>query len=466
MSRIIVPSRRVWKRQPQRPVSIDRSNPICRGLFAAKCGALSYGFSRFAAPTAVGVPGISITNPVATDLYSPLDVPVTSSEWTLFCLAITPNISSYNSAWGLYGGTSARIHQHFRVYAGATGADCRPYAPDSSSGWNFPINTVVPFATVISGSGNFIKHYANKVKNSSATLSSTSAITVNTAEFFAKSLTNTDQASINTKLFVCIAWSRALSDREIVAISENPWQIFRPRTRRTIIDLGVSGLSTVYADSALAYYIRSLLSSDSGIQYAIRNAIYKDDAVGYYLRSAIAQNSEVGYVLRSAIAKDDAEAYKIRGLVQASDAEAYSIRGLVQASDGEAYKIRSQVQADASTSYDIQSSTSVASSNAVNYSVRGAVAASVLVGYSVRGSAQRDATSAYSVRSAASRDVVASYSVSAAASSVYADSTASYSVDGVVPSGPSAESIAAAVDTVLAARFAAIPDSVWSKELP
>ena len=33
-------------------------------------------------------------------------------------------------------------------------------------------------------------------------------------------------------------------------------------------------------------------------------------------------------------------------------------------------------------------------------------------------------------------------------------------------SGPSAESIAAAVDAVLAARFAAIPDGVWNKELP
>ena len=67
----------------------------------------------------------------------------------------------------------------------------------------------------------------------------------------------------------------------------------------------------------------------------------------------------------------------------------------------------------------------------------------------MRGSVQKDTASAYSVRSAVSRDVAASYTVSAAASSVYADSTASYSVDGVVPSGPSAESIAAAVVAAL-----------------
>ena len=237
----------------------------------------------------------------------------------------------------------------------------------------------------------------------------------------------------------------AMSPSQVMDMVSNPWQIFDRRDRRTIIDLGGSGLSAVYADSALAYYIRSMLSSDSGIQYAIRNAIYKDDAVGYYLRSAISQNSEVGYVLRSAIAKDDAEAYKIRGLVQSSDAETYSIRGLVQTLDGEAYKIRSQVQADASASYDIQSSTSVASSNAVNYSVRGVVSASSLVGYSVRGSVQKDAASAYSVRSTVSRDGASNYAIAGAASVVYSDNAANYSVDGVVPSGPSAESIAAAV---------------------
>ena len=44
--------------------------------------------------------------------------------------------------------------------------------------------------------------------------------------------------------------------------------------------------------------------------------------------------------------------------------------------------------------------------------------------------------------------------------------SAAFSTTAVGGSGPSAESIAAAVDSALAARFAAIPSSVWSKELP
>lgn len=447
MSRIIVPSRRIWTRQPQRPAGIDWTNPLNLGLVSvqdAKTGrdVIRGGgtlYNTASITSSVSAKGVDtnynqnqIDFPVGPDLSS-------NTEGTILFLGALKS-----GTWNV-----ATINH---------GMSVRQY--DSKLCFGHGSNVAGYGVTAWTGISAFCGAWRGSAAASSAFLDGkklTNSYTspADTAAFATSTLGGArvgDRSSATYWASACllsIRWSRALTDSELALVSANPWQIFKPRTRRTIIDLGGSGLSSVYADSALTYYIRSLLSSDSGIQYAIRNAIYKDDAVGYYLRSAISQNSEVGYVLRSAIAKDDAEAYKIRGLVQASDAEAYSIRGLVQTSDGEAYKIRSQVQADASTSYDIQSSTSVASSNAVNYSVRGAVAASVLVGYSVRGSAQRDAASAYSVRSAVSRDVAANYTVSASVASVYADSTASYSVDGVVPSGPSAESIAAAVVSAL-----------------
>ena len=236
-----------------------------------------------------------------------------------------------------------------------------------------------------------------------------------------------------------------------LSLSANPWQLFSRRDRRTIIDFGASGTTAVYADSALTYYIRSLLSSDSGVQYAIRNAIYQDDAVGYYLRASVAQNSAIGYVLRSAIAKDATAAYLMRGLVQTDDNETYSLRGLVQTSDNEAYTVRSAVSADTSAVYDVLSSSSVASNSTVSYSVRGTVTANSSPAYAVRSAAQSDQVIGYSLRSSVSRDVVSAYGVAASESSVYSDLTASYSVDGVIPACPSAESIAAAVLAALQA---------------
>lgn len=458
MTGIIVPSRRVWTRQPQRSVDIDWSNPITRGLwFAHNPASGSYG--QKSANTPSGEIGRKISEAGVNDLFSGsqtrefLNTSGAPLSGALSILVVGFRSSSSNvlplitrqsggqaggleiTLYNLYGSPASRVYSTYH---------------DGTSQRNFNAAYVNGVAASANGAPDTIigKDYAIAVRADSIPAQSSGVNIKLGGTSFGGSYYLIGGVSL------AAVWDRKLADAELKSLSSNPWQIFKPRTRRTIIDLGAGGTSSVYSDSALTYYIRSLLSADSGIQYAIRNAIYKDDAVGYYLRSAIAQNSEAGYVLRSAIAKDDAEAYKIRGLVQASDAEAYSIRGLVQTSDGEAYKIRGQVQADASASYDIQSSTSVASSNAVNYSVRGAVAASVLVGYSVRGSAQRDAASAYSVRSAVSRDVAASYTVSASVASVYADSTASYSVDGVVPSGPSAESIAAAVRSELAVEMA------------
>lgn len=478
MSRIIVPSRRVWTRQPQRPVGVDWSNPLMAELVLASDPLSLLVLGTNGAP-------ISKWSTNAVETSSPVAMAVDQDLG--LCINSTHDFADLT-------GTNATVSDDssitfVSVFKTSTFDQVRSYltrgADGAGSGWSFRISTntskLVEAGIVLTSGGT-----AGYTATSTTTVDGTvvvAAATYDKVDKYLRLYINGElEASVSTgktgmrsstigiriggsftsagaslggyshgKVGPQLVWRRALSASEIERISANVRCGFKSRTSRTIIDLGMSGLSSVYADSALTYYIRSLLSSDSGIQYAIRNAIYKDDAAGYFLRSAIAQNSEVGYVLRSAIAKDDAEAYKIRGLVQSSDAETYSIRGLVQTSDSEAYKIRSQVQADASTSYDIQSSTSVASSNAVNYSVRGAVAASVLVGYSVRGSAQRDAASAYSVRSAVSRDVAASYTVSASVASVYADSTASYSVDGGAPSGPSAESIAAAVLAALQA---------------
>ena len=463
MSRIIVPSRRIWTRQPQRPVKVSGSGLSKDVVFAAVAGQPES--ISGVLPIPIGTSSFNVTKQ-GRGLYSPSTTaggwywPVSpshpiysiSTQHTIIVFGRLDSIISYGCIFGIpYEATWKAPYYAISIAGSTTATTAAAAASVTTSLNNATIASALvtgqdtSFAVVRDGeSGAF---YRGGGLLGALTWGNGGAINLSNKQLptlFNRSSKSADEGAKGSAVAVLV-FKRALSAAEIASICANPWQIFRPRSRRTIIDLGASGLSAVYADSALTYYIRSLLSSDSGIQYAIRNAIYKDDAVGYYLRSAISQNSEVGYVLRSAIAKDDAEAYKIRGLVQSSDAETYSIRGLVQTADSEAYKIRSQVQADTSTSYDIQSSTSVASSNAVNYSVRGAVAASVLVGYSVRGSAQRDAASAYSVRSAVSRDVAASYTVSASVASVYADSTASYSVDGVVPSGPSAESIAAAV---------------------
>lgn len=238
---------------------------------------------------------------------------------------------------------------------------------------------------------------------------------------------------------------------DLCGLSDNPWQIFAKRDRVTYIDLGAGGTTSVSADSALAYYIRSMLSSDSGITYAIRNAVYQDDAVGYALRAAIAENNAVGYVLREAIARDNAASYLMRSFTQQDDTETYSIRGLVQANDAEAYNVRGAVAEDNSALFDVLSSSSVASNSTSSYAVRGSVAEDSSPGYAVRSAAQADSALAYAVRSAVYRESASAYAIEAAIASVYADITASYAIDGVNAPSPTADQIAAAVLAALQA---------------
>lgn len=459
MSRIIVPQRRIWTRQPQQAVEIDWSNPITTGIAFAAYPAAGDVISM-AQPVLSGSSTIGI-NAAGRSYKSPstqipgawtfsVNIP-SSFDITVICLfrdimeaTATPSVPTLEF-------NSAEV-----VKFSSTGTQ----SVFSSTGNASTTITNLTAGTIYSLAG--VKRINSQEQYVNGELRTTN-VTGNRAvgEITSVSVGRPGGANNieNCEYIAVFYFRRALSPTEIRLISANPWQIFTRRDRRTIIDFGASGTTPVYADSALTYYIRSMLSSDSGVQYAIRNAIYQDDAVGYYLRASISQNNEVSYILRSAIAKDDAEAYKIRGLIQSDDVEAYNVRGLVQTSGNETYSIRGAVQTDVTTNYDIQSSTSVASTNTVSYSVRGSVSGDVSPSYAVRGVAQSDVSAGYSVRASAYRDVAASYTIEVAASSVYADLTASYSIDGVAPS-VDYDQIAAAVVAAMQTSPTPFPSNV------
>ena len=484
MAKILVPSRRIWTRQPPGLIALARSGRITPPTAAAiprPGGAICLSDRAFVEPFAKlsaatlnvirDANGYAVDGTTSTTASCPLhsvghtisgafanawDKPSKQVTFAAICLRRGTNSNGTSEVF-TNGSANAEPYTAYGISLTTTN-EIRLECSAGGTYRSLIIGTLAAGAlSVIVGryNGARLEGFLNGVKNASSTACTGDLIYPGMVESpGGPAIGNFYQYTASARSFagsvyLVAVWDSALSDAEISELSANPWQLFSRRDRYTVFGSASTGLTSVYADSALTYYIRSLLSSDSGIQYAIRNAIYKDDAVGYYLRSAIAQNSEVGYVLRSAIAKDDAEAYKIRGLIQSDDAESYNVRGQVQSPDGNTYGIRGRVQTDVSASYEIQSSTSVASSNAVNYSVRGAVSASSLVGYSVRGSVQKDAASAYSVRSTVSRDGASNYAIAGAASVVYSDNAANYSVDGVIPACPSAESIAAAVVSAL-----------------
>ena len=467
MSRIIVPSRRVWTRQPQVGALIDWANPVNKDLvFAFEA---SFGQRDLITGAGEGITA-GVTNAVGKfgkqynysgsqtnrscsfGLHKGM-MGATSATWDILVYFNSANPSAhffgqwdFSLRWLLQASSGGLVWVAAQNDAGGRARFDASGVIFPNSGW---------YRLICSWRGNGVGDQTIMVNgavkdNGRIGTSATVIGPTNTLDYLQIGGIN-GGTPLNGAVAFARAWRRGMSVAEMQALSANPWQIFQPREQQTFFSIGSGGNQAVSADLSLTYYIRAMLSSDSGVQYAIRNAIYRDDSVGYYLRSAIAANNDVGYILRSAIAQDDAEAYKIRGLIQSDDAEAYRVRGQVQATDNEYYSLRGMVQTDTTAAYDIQSSTSVASANAASYSVRSSVAADGSPQYAVLGSVQSSSSSAYAVRSSVYRDVAAVYAIDAAASVVYADLTTGYNVNGVASSGPSAESIAAAVLAALQA---------------
>ena len=436
MSAIIVPSRRVWTRQPQSPAVINKNNrygALCTFAWEAstnidharkRLGAVTLErriSSVFGIESAWSNGGITFSNPP----------PVVNEPFTVVaCLTDRPPYDASGYFLGAAG---------YRGYGCSRDSNCIRFTLFGVASYDIacsaPADDTYPvalFAWVYTGS--VFKGYRNGVYIGQSAVGTMITSGSGGDERVANSQGYQGWASRSVFSY---RFRKAFTDAEVAEITARPRQIFARRDRRTIIDFGASGTTSV--------------TSDSSPSYLVRNAINADLAAIFNVRGNAVADSANSYTVRTNATRDATASYSLRGLVQSDDAEVYKVRGLVQASDAEAYNIRGAVTADKTALYDIQSSTSVANSNAVNYSVRGAVTGDSSPSYAVRSQVQQDDSVSYSVRTSAYRDVVASYAVEAAESAVYADLTTSYSIDGVAPSCPSAESIASAVLAALQA---------------
>ncbi len=212
---------------------IDRGNPTNKGLFFGRVGPdVVLGAGPLGVPPfcsrVVDRHGVALQlDPGGGFHRAPLSAPVTSSQWTLFCLAASASTDGYTTAWGLIEPTNTdRIHQHYRIFdSGRYGADCRPYKSDyNASAYEVPLLESVPLGVVIDGPANSIALYALGRQIDTTSLDDTSAVTISEVEFFSKN--GSDGAADNSRLSLCLAWSRALTAQEMLSLAANPWQVF------------------------------------------------------------------------------------------------------------------------------------------------------------------------------------------------------------------------------------------------
>ena len=130
----------------------------------------------------------------------------------------------------------------------------------------------------------------------------------------------------------------------------------------------------------------------------------------------------------------------------------YSIRSLVAKNLAAVYAVLASVAASSSANYNIEITGTVSSSAYCDYAIRGVVQSSGDSSYLIRSVLSASIAAAYNVRNAVAAPVVASYIVEGATASVYADVSASYYIDRVVGTCPTAVAIAAEVVAALQAH--------------
>jgi hypothetical protein len=245
MPAIIIPSR--WTQQPQSLAPVDWNHPLCRDMTIAwsrnraqlplgdfDCrysGADTYGLNGYGikgdgASTFATLPTGSI---ITTTGYGA--TPTTGTTW----LAVIRAGAADSQRTICNSDSTSTRSISFRLNTTSVGLS----NVNAGSILNFTTQiTANELATVcisgISGSTDFYKNGRYVANNATAYTQSSD----NTSQFIGKN--SSSLQFYDGSLFLLLCWKRKLLQSEGVAITENPWQVFKPIQRRIYFDVAAA----------------------------------------------------------------------------------------------------------------------------------------------------------------------------------------------------------------------------------
>ena len=246
----LLPRRQIWTQQPQALTGIDRSDSITRDLCFVQSGGLADIFTNVGTtqkPTTRGV--VRSFDAALSQYLFANNKQVVGPALTLFALFSVNNLTS-NLALISVGGPASSRHMLYvapdgilALFSGEGGS----YGQAQSAIWALPDTTQYYFAVGRVSANNSRDVWVNGKQ----VASDSTSIAVNAA--------NIDRVAIGCywsngapiagfyfdgSIALAGAYSRALSDAEIVALSANPWRIFKRPDSRIFVPVSVGGGST------------------------------------------------------------------------------------------------------------------------------------------------------------------------------------------------------------------------------
>ncbi len=240
MASIILPDR--WKRQPQGAVDVDWSNPLTNALKIAflpsdraKVGTPSSS-SAIITPSQHGL-AANITSR-DTSYYYPHHSDYDGGNLSFFVLAKSRTITNNRNYFGKWADTADNDSWILRTESGVL----KQYINVSAVWTNASAGTVsVGKVHALAGAYGYggITAYLDGVPGTTASKSgnvaSTSAARIGDAGLAIASPGDAADADI----YLAMLWKRTLFAPEIKALSDNPWQVFKPR-KQVIYSFGSS----------------------------------------------------------------------------------------------------------------------------------------------------------------------------------------------------------------------------------
>lgn len=241
-----------WTKQPQYPAGIYRANPITSGitfLFNAGAGTTTdYAVSKLSVESGTpvwrtGKYGLGLYSDGTTSrlLYTVNAAPAQPSTLTVFMLCV-PEVGGNTgvvAARTMGSGTpSWGMGYHFGSQNGMYGALNGTTADGGSSPITDPgqAETLTYETEAVTFSGGTARFFAKGVQIGSDYTGLGSIDYSRTDQGLQFWSSGAGHSGAKGWLYLVVIFNRVLSDRELVSLSKNPWQLFAPLPRRIFVD--------------------------------------------------------------------------------------------------------------------------------------------------------------------------------------------------------------------------------------
>lgn len=451
-------------KQPQFNARIDTNNPITRGLVFAYNPATGTGFAVINGllKSATTIGSTNIANSIAgrgtvfsgnTANRIVFASPISSGDMTLVVVATPSAASSGQAFFGLFNSADVNASSNYLsiesgpVY-GALSTDNSNWV--AASGRAPVANEIVTLGASFTASGKRDLYINGAFSASSATARNPTGLDVVSVGCYNGGSASGWLSPLTGRVFVSLVFNRVLSASEHKALSENPWQVFKPLPGYFPV---AAGSTPKTATANIAAAIQAPRSANASVAAAIRVSNTSTAS----LSAAIAQRNTATASVSAVIKAGVTANASVNAAIQAPRSATASLSAAVRAGQSATASLSAAVRLAAAATASL--SAAVRAGQTATASISGAVQVSATATASL--SASITAPGALSITASLSAAVRQANAATASIdSAIRAARTASASIDSAITAQRTASASASAAVSVAFSVSASLDSAV------